>query len=122
MEIQLRKSHRGQAQLAHLRPEPARIENFRFERQAFELPLPVALLHDATDVHFVARPINAALGEDEGIELIARDVLDPVDVEARKIELPIGARVGHEGDVVAEPRDEGDRRVSRGSVCLTTES
>jgi len=70
-EIQLCKSHRGQAQLAHLRPETARVQNFHFDRHSFELPLPGALFHDATDVHFVARPIHAALGKNEGLELIA---------------------------------------------------
>ena len=55
LEIQLRKSHRGQAQLAHLRLQIARIENFHLDRHPFELPLPGAPLHDAADVDFVAR-------------------------------------------------------------------
>ena len=121
LEIQLRETHRRQEQLAHLRLKIARIENFDLDRQSFELPLPRAALHDAADVHLVARPINAALGENERLQLIGRNILDSVGVEARKIERPIGARIGHEGDVVAEARDVRRPGVSRLGVGLPNE-
>ena len=69
-------------------------------------------------------PIDAALGKNERLELIGRDILDAVGIEARKIERPIRARIGHERNVVPQPRDKSDRASSRGweLVCLTTEN
>ena len=77
LRIQFRESRRRATLPAHLRLESARIENFDFDREPCQLSLPVALLHDATDVHLVARPINAALGKNEGLELIGRNISTP---------------------------------------------
>jgi len=35
-------------------------------------------------VHFVARPIHAALGKNEGLELIARNIFDPSILKREK--------------------------------------
>ena len=107
-ETQLREAHRRHRDFAHLRLRAAGVDHFHFEWEAVELPAPVSLLHDATDVHFVARAIDAALGEDEGVELFGGDVFDAVDVEAREIKPAIRAFERHEGDVVGQPRHEGD--------------
>src|SRR4051794_40015601 len=86
LEAHFGKTHPGDGQLPHLGLDPARVDVFGFERQTFEAPPPVPLLHYAADVHLVAGPINTALGEDECLELLTRNILDAVDVEARKVE------------------------------------
>src|SRR5438477_3940197 len=61
-------------------------------------------------MNFIAGAINPTFGEHERIEIFRKDILDPVDVEPREIQLPIIACVGNERDVVAIPRYIRDRR------------
>ena len=73
------------------------------------MALPIPLFHHQADVHFIAGPINAAVGKNESIEIFREDAVDAVDVEARKIEHPIVARVRDEADVITQPSDIYDR-------------
>ena len=87
----------------------ARVHDLSFERQSFELALPVPLLYGQANVNFVARTINAALGKNERVQIFGQNIVDAVDVEAREVELSIFARVRNERNVIAIPRDERDR-------------
>ena len=88
---------------------PARIHHFGLQRQSFELALPVSLFHDDTDVNFVPRPVDSALGKDKRIEIFGKHIVHAVDVEARKIQLSIFAGIRNERDVIAVARHQRDR-------------
>ena len=87
----------------------AGIDDLDLERKAVEIALPVPLFHRKGEVDSVARTVDAALAEREGIEGFGVDIADAADVEPRKIQLAILAVIREEGNVVAEPRDECHR-------------
>ena len=60
---ELREPALRQRQFSCLHTQAARIHDLSFNRQSFEVALPVPLFHDQADVNFVARPVNAALGK-----------------------------------------------------------
>ena len=92
-----------------MHPQVAGIDDFGFDWQAFEIAVPVALFDHETDVNFVARPINAALGEDERVETFRPDVLRPVGFEPREIQHAVFTCERHERNIVAIARDKCDR-------------
>src|SRR5205085_377163 len=107
--IHLGKTDRGQGELFRLHLEIARIDHFRFDGQPGETSLPIALFDHERDVHLVSGPINAAVGEDESVQVFRQNFGDAIDVEPRKIQHAIVALVRNEADVITEPRDIDDR-------------
>src|SRR5438094_641314 len=82
----------------------ARIDHFRLHGKASETPVPVPLFDDEADVHFITGPINAALGENESIQVFRQYLRDAINVEAREIQHAIVARIRNEADVITQPR------------------
>ena len=97
----------GQGESLDLDGLLARVDDLRFQRQAGQRAAPVALLDDDADVERVARPVHAALGEHEGVEFLARAVLDALDGEAREIQRAVLPLVRQESHVAAQARDDG---------------
>ena len=108
---QFRKAARTEPDALLPDDQPARIEHFGFERHAGERLGPVAGFHDQPQVHRFARPVDAAVGEDVGTQLVLRAcVLHAADVEAREVELAVIAVERHEAHVAVLLRDHQQRR------------
>ena len=71
-----------QGELLGLDSQVARIDDFGFNRQAFEIAAPTSLFHHQPDVNFVTGPVHTALGENECIEAFRRDVLRSFNFKA----------------------------------------
>ena len=84
-----------------MHPQVAGIDDFGFNRQAFEIALPIALFDGEADVNFIAGPVNPALRKNECVETFRSDIFRPIDFEPRKIQHPVLACERHERDVVA---------------------
>ena len=108
--VQFDKAAFRECYLFGLHLQVAGIDDFGFDRQAFEIAAPVALFDHETDVNFVAGPIDAALGEDKGIEPFGSDILRPVGFETREIQHAVFSCERHERDVVAIAGHKRDRR------------
>ena len=59
-------------------------------------------------MHLVAGPVDAALRENESVQVFGQDFVHALDVEAGEVQHPVVTRVRNETDVVAEPRDIDD--------------
>ena len=84
------------------------VGDFGFDGEPVEFSCPVALFDEDADVDFVAGAVDAAFGEDEGIEFGVRATFDASDIEAGEVEEAILTGVGHEGEIGTKAGDEGD--------------
>ena len=79
----------------------ARIGDHRLERQALDGPGPVGGAHDDAELHLVAGPVDAAVGEHVGGQLARLGrIRDAADVEARQVEQAIAATHRQEGRIL----------------------
>jgi len=99
----------GPADPLHLHVPPGGIADGDLEREPFEAPLPVELLHDRPDVDRVPRTIDAPVGEEIGVERGGILRRDAADVVAGEVELPVARGVGKEGKIVPLADDDGHR-------------
>ncbi len=78
----------------------ARVGDLRFERNAGEFSSPVGGFYDHADPDFIARPIDAAVGEQIRRKLAAVErIRHAADLEAREVEHAVAARDRQEGTV-----------------------
>ena len=101
----------GQSDFLGLHWVIARIDHFGFNRKPFEISVPVTLFDDDADVNVVARPVNAALGEHERIEIFRYEHCSAPSMSNReKFSCRSSRLYGMKRYVVPVARHECDRR------------